>query len=207
MMESDGIKSVSIPTRENVLNDADMVFHIMESIKDSDTSVAVRALTNWSTAVNRTVSAACQENANAWRDLMRTHFKEWLEVPFHAHAKGWPHLGQRIAASDAHPRTCVKALFDATRAHRLHANTWYETDELNNGVLDSYARFLECARREYRGWKRWSAQHSVNWHDSFHQFANRKYTTSKPWELEVFTACYYVDCARRIANEKRSSAR
>ena len=205
MMESDGIKSVSIPSREDVLGDADLVFHIMESIKDSDTGVAVRALTNWSTAVNRTVSAACQKNANAWRDLMRTHFKEWLEVPFFAHQLGWPLLGQRIAASDEHPRTCVKALFDATRAHRLHANTWYETNKLDNGVLDSYARFVECARREYRGWKRWAAQHSVNWRDSFERFADRKYMTSKTWELEVFTACYYVDRARRIAKGKRST--
>ena len=205
MMESDGIKSVSIPSREDVLGDADLVFHIMESIKDSDTGVAVRALTNWSTAVNRTVSAACQKNANAWRDLMRTHFKEWLEVPFFAHQLGWPLLGQRIAASDEHPRTCVKALFDATRAHRLHANTWYETNKLDNGVLDSYARSVECARREYRGWKRWAAQHSVNWRDSFERFADRKYMTSKTWELEVFTACYYVDRARRIAKEKRST--
>ena len=207
MMESDGIKSILVPSREDVLSDANLVFHIMESIKDADTGVAVRVLTNWSTAVNRTVSAACQKNANAWRDLMRTHFKEWLEVPFVAHASGWPLLGQRIAASDEHPRTCVKLLFDVTRNHRLNGNNWYETNKMDNGVVDSYERFQECARREYDGWKLWAAQQGVKYGDSLRRFVDRKYVLSKAWERDVFSACYYVDRARRIANGKMSSVR
>lgn len=206
MMESGGIKSNLVPSREDVLSDADLVFHIMESITDSDTGVAVRALTNWSTAVNRIVSAACQNNANTWRDLMHMHFKEWLEVPFVAHASGWPLLGQRIAASDEHPCTCVKLLFDATRKHRLNGNDWYETNKMDNGVLDSYQRHVDCARREYDGWKLWAAQQGVKYGDSLHQFVNRKYVLSKAWERDVFSACYYVDRARRIANGKRSNA-
>lgn len=201
--ERDALVPASVPSREDVLSDANLVFHIMESIKDRDAGVAVRALTNWSTAVNRTVSAACEDNANAWRDLMNTHFKEWLEVTYVHHASGWPLLGQHIAASDEHPRTCVKLLFDVTRFHRLNPLKYYDHGGRNSGVLDHYERFKVHAHREYEEWKRLAEHHSVYWKVPFYRFADNKWAAYKTWEREVFMACYYVDLARREADKKR----
>lgn len=197
---------------EAVLAVPDLLPLVLWAIKDPDPEVAGRALDSW-VATSRTIHNACKADLDkAWKALLDSAFKEWLEANAGALAVSLAKDGKH------HSGIYIRELCEVTRWFRLYSAA-YRAQNPNAWprIPNAYKFFVRAKQREYQ-----VAKHAVKAEAKSLGMANTDYDQFPSlshwakewwfqklpdWRREVYKACHRVESDRLEREAAAAAAR